>query len=139
MFLAMYLNPRLELQWVEAGGALLIHGDADFRDICEEWAASMFLGFFDWLRSPGGEVVGVAVTLHDGREKVRNALPGRDYITWLSDDIVRIRFRPGDIDEHASVDQEFTTSRCLRAVNGDAALLFDVSGLSSSERSSLLG
>jgi hypothetical protein len=34
----------------------------------------MFLGFYDWLRTATGDVVGVQILFHEGREHVQNVL-----------------------------------------------------------------
>lgn len=140
MILAIFLSEKIKLERAE-DVLELHHGGRRFADINERWSQELGLGFYDWLRaSAGGEevVVGVQLILHSGRNVLRSLLPERDYIEWRTDDIVRIHFSSQSIDEHLSIDQDFTVSRCLRAEDGSVALLFDASEFSARQISMLL-
>ena len=98
----------------------------------------LFLGFYDWLRTSAGRVIGVDLTFHDGREIVQEALLGAGVGTWLTPDIFRVVFdQQGEIDDEASVDQEFSVSRCYLGPEGQVALLFDASELTKEDISAL--
>jgi hypothetical protein len=90
-----------------------------------------YLGFYDWLRSFAGEVVGVRLTLHEDRLAYQSALPPREYVRRVHDGIVEIMLVEDlPVDEDESVDQEFVASRIYRAADGSIAMLFDTGALS---------
>jgi hypothetical protein len=140
-FLALFLSEDIDLAVLASDAPRLQTRGESFVDTNEEASDSMFLGFYDWLRTPAShQVAGVQLILHDGRETVRETLPNRDYIQWLSPDIVRIWFAEARvIDEEASVDQEFSVSRCLRSADGRVALVFDAAELSPAQLDWLRG
>jgi hypothetical protein len=133
MFLAVFLFDRIEVE-VLAGDVHMLarHGHA-YQEIGREWEQSLFLGFYDWLRTAADEVIGINLILHDGREVLRDIIPDREYVVWLAPSVVRISILPGEVDEAASADQEFSASRCLQATDGSVALIFDAEELTSAQ------
>lgn len=108
-------------------GQITIHGVV-FTEVPTNADGCLFLGFFDWLRSSDGEVVGVDLTFHDNRENAQSTLSNGNLGNRIAPDVVRVLFRSDvDIDPTISADQEFSVSRCYSAPDGRAALLFDAS------------
>lgn len=134
MYLALFLFDTLKITTVEFDSRSLVEDGRLFNDICEEWGDSLYLGFYDWLRTPEpSAVAGLSLTLHDNRDILLKLIPPRDYIEWQCPFIFRITFFAATIDDKLSIDQDFSTSRCLRANNGSVALLFDASDLPSQQ------
>jgi hypothetical protein len=121
--------PSLDRRTEDAPGRLVV-GGSTFHEISTEGRGGPFLGFYDWIRTSGGRVVGLNLTFHDGREDVQRVLRQAGVGTWLTPDVFRAVFDgTADIDEGASVDQEFSVSRCYLDPEGQVALLFDASEL----------
>lgn len=133
MYLTLFLRERLELEVDLRAPLPLTRGGREFADVSDDWGDSFFLGFYDWLRTADETVVGIRLTLHDGRESLRELLPAWPYVSWLAPSIVEIMFSDADGDIADSVDQEFSESRCLRSADGEVALVFDASQLSSEQ------
>jgi hypothetical protein len=130
MYLILFLDERLTIDVMEDDAASIRRHGREYVDVCLAWEDSLYLGFYDWLRTPDVTgVIGLRVTLHDGRESLRDILPRRSYIEWISEYIVVLRFVGDGVDDELSSDQEFSASRCLRAQDGSVALLFDASVL----------
>jgi hypothetical protein len=133
MFVALFLSDRIEVEILTTDTHRLVRGGKVYEEINRDWEKSLYLGFYDWLRTVTDEVIGVNVILHDGREILREVLPNREYIEWLAPSVVRITFLAGDVDEAASTDQAFSVSRCFRSDDGTAALLFDANDLTNDQ------
>jgi len=131
MYLLLRFLPALLLATrTEDSPGQIVLGSSSFSEIPAEGKGGLFLGFYDWLRTPGGSVVGLDLTFHDGREAVQRVLREAGVGMWLTRDVLRVVFDGSvEIDEAASVDQEFSVSRCYVGPEGQVALLFDASEL----------
>ena len=116
----------------------IAHAGTTFHEVPPDDEGGLFLGFYDWLRSRQGSVVGVQLTFHDGRDAVRAALGEARVGTWLTGYVFRVLFGDhADIDEESSVDQEFSVSRCYVDSAKRVALLFDASELNEDDMQAL--
>lgn len=139
MFLALFLFDKLVIDALPRDCDTFVRHGCNFVDLNRQWETTLYIGFYDWLRTSKNSVVGIRVILHDGRERLREVLPIRSYIDWVSPHIVEIMFSPNIvIDDSASVDQEFSVSRCLLSEDGTVALLFDASALDHSQVENIL-
>jgi hypothetical protein len=130
MFLVIFLlvEPRVEV--LDEDVRKLTRNGEQFSEYTGNWVnEKFFLGFYDWLRTTNDRVIGLNLTLHQGREGLSRILPARKYLLWEAPYVLRILLEDGTIDEVRSVDQEFAVSRCFRSPSGAVALLFDASEL----------
>jgi hypothetical protein len=104
-------------------------GSEVFIEIQSQAATGPFLGFYDWLRSSTGEIVGLRITFHDQRERAIEVLRQSHIGEWETSEIFHLMFFHSDIqvDETLSVDQEFSVSRIYSAPDGQVALLVEAS------------
>ncbi len=101
-------------------------GDVVFTEVVVD--GNVFLGFYDWLRTSSGQVVGVSLILHDDRQHIVRALLEGQFGEWDGPEIMSILFRAdAEIDWERSGGQEFSVSRCYMGSDGAVALLFDAS------------
>ena len=114
--------------------------DRVYREIEFPEKRDAFLGFYDWLRTADRRVVGVDLLLHKHCEGLQQQIPETSYARWIAPGILRILFEvSADIDDEASVDQEFLATRCYRAQDGAIALLFDADELGENDLRLLSG
>jgi hypothetical protein len=96
-----------------------------------------FLGFYDWLRNKAGGVLGLRLWVADSAGRLNDMIPKRQYIQHQPD-LFTISFRPLiDIDEEASMDQDFGHSRVFMSADGEVVLSLRADGLSDDELASL--
>jgi hypothetical protein len=135
MYLVVTLNDPLELELrIEDPRHVFRTRGRELREVQLDPAAFMFLGFYDWLRSATGDVVGVQLLFHEGREHVQNVLRRARVGNLDGDWFFQVVFEDGAaVDPEKSVDQEFSVSRCYEADDGSIALLFDASALEESD------
>ena len=130
MFLALVLFEKISIGVLPHDVAAIGKDGRHFVDVCKSWESTLYLGFYDWLRTAKNEVVGIRVILHDGRDRLRVIVPDREYIKWISADVFQVTFlHDVAIEESGSVDQEFSVSRCLQSEDGTVMLLFDAAAL----------
>jgi hypothetical protein len=131
MYLLVLFTPALSLamRTEDAPGRLVV-GGSTFREVSTEGKGGLFLGFYDWIRTSGGRIVGLNLTFHDDREDIQRVLRQAGVGSWLTPYVFRAVFDgSADIDEGASIDQEFSVSRCYLGPEGQVVLLFDASEL----------
>jgi len=135
MYLFTVLSDPLDIEFLASDpGDFVRSGDRDFREVKLDPNAFLFLGFYDWLRTATGDVVGVQLIFHHGRDHVREVLRSACVGGFDGPHFFRLLFVDGvEIDEDRSVDQEFSTSRCYRACDETVALVFEASELAESD------
>ena len=106
-----------------------------------EWAGltsgalGPFLGFYDWLRTTHGDVVGLRLSIATGLESLAVRLPERPYLRRDGTHVVTVMFHSEStpIDEVASTEQDFGPSRAFVARHGQMLLVFDAAALTERE------
>lgn len=87
-----------------------------------------FIGFYDWIRSISGQVLGVRETLSEEFEKLARSIPTPPYVR-REEDPIRLEFffsEERDSDPVASSDQDFLMNRLMRSERGEFALTFGI-------------
>jgi len=118
-------GPRLALRLGQrAPGPRLSVDGVDFVEVRD----GDFAGFYDWLRTVDGRVIGVRWWLFEELRRLCDRLQGRDYALvdpacrfvdlWFSTERA---FDPGQ-----SNDQDFGNNRVLESDNGDLLLSFNL-------------
>lgn len=98
-----------------------------------------FLGFYDWLRTPQGKVVGLRLSI-DNRPDLNGLIPNAPYVVRDTPDIINFMFSsPEEIDEDASMDQDFYESRVCADELGATILSFCADSLTSEELGRIAG
>ncbi len=93
-----------------------------------------FLGFYDWLREPSGALVGIRLSIDTSSKALIEMLPSRSYITRNSPEVFSVMFRTADqIDEEASMDQDFGHTRAFKGPGRTIVLTIDAEGLEPDE------
>jgi hypothetical protein len=121
--------PTLQVRGTDSPVRLSV-GRHTFFEVTPSGQPGLFLGFYDWLRSREGEIVGLRLMFHDGRDAAVEALRQSKVGEWDSPEIYRLLFRAGaDIDQGLSIDQEFSVSRLYENDENELVLLIDVSDI----------
>lgn len=98
-----------------------------------------FLGFYDWLRTPQRKVVGLRLTI-DERPDLYGLIPSAPYVVRDSQDIINFLFSSHEeIDQDASMDQDFDESRVYVDELGETILSFYADSLTSEELDRITG
>jgi len=98
-----------------------------------------FLGFYDWLRDRTGKVVGFRLWIGAKSLELAKLIPQRLYLLWDSQDVFRVMFAAcEDIDEDASMEQDFGHIRAFGSSDGVLLLAVDANGLDEQELASLM-
>lgn len=130
-FLTVILHeqPMLEIQETDSPVRVNV-GHSVFFEIPQADTKGLFLGFYDWLRTPVEAIVGLRITFHDGRKLAIETVQRCQVGEWEASDIYCLKFRPhAAIVQSLSIDQEFSVSRIYRGPNGEVALLLDINGV----------
>jgi len=121
-FLAVVLSPSsapriVKLSATEAVAPSVRLADANYIDS----GAGDWLGFYDWLRSPQGKVIGVQQWIDEASTfPFSTKFAGVE--ASVKRDVLRVYFGPSrDVDEANSCDQDFGHNRLL--VAGDSVAL----------------
>ena len=100
-----------------------------------------FTGFYDWLRTSTGVVVGVRYWPFEETQALLGSTSSLPYVERVpGQDSLAIYFSSErDVDPRASGDQAFGGNRLLTGDDGAIALTFDTSGLDERELETLRG
>lgn len=131
------VQPIVALVEGHPAGTISVHGQSYVE---RPLSADPFLGFYDWLRTPGGVLVGVRLTIGHVQRALVALLPHRPYIALAGEHVVSVfwtRSDEGEIDEEASTEQDFGASRAFVSGPGDLVLAFDAGALSDEELAAL--
>lgn len=136
-FLVLLLRPQLGMlvQPEEPGGAIDLQGDRYFAH-----ANSGIPGFYDWLRSAAGEVIGVRYAAVESETRLINAVRGLPYVRLADDETsVSIFFSSNQLaDDDKSADQAFGGSGVFENRAGTFALSFETYALTHDELNDLV-
>jgi hypothetical protein len=135
MFLLIRLIPFVQLHFLENDSPDCLEWEGyKYYEVASSPKPGHFLGFYDWLRTESGRVIGIKVLFHDHSETARNVLTKCSGTEWISPDIVSILFDTTAVmHDSSSVDQEFSVARCYTTKSGRVALLFDASELTQAQ------
>ena len=88
-------------------------------------------GFYDWLRSAGGKIIGLRYWPFEDTAFLVDAMRPLQYVTASADrSFVEIYFGElREFDEQMSDDQDFGNAKVFGSDDGSWALTFDVTGL----------
>jgi len=140
MYLVIQLAPSLllDVRKNDSPGSISFEGTA-LQEVEAPSDAGLFLGFYDWLRTSDGRVVGVELTFHDHRDAIQHVLETVSVGRWIAPDIFRVLFDElAQVDDDASVDQEFSVSRCYKGPDGRVALLLDAAEVAKEDLDALI-
>ena len=109
------------------------HVDLDGR-LFHDSGFGDWVGFYDWLRSSSGKILGVRSWLEDEEiQGIRNRIADSTFVEW-SDTQLRLWFSNQRLyEERLSGDQALGTHRILMSSDGEIAIGFDVDDLSQVE------
>ena len=128
--------PMAKLVGAAPTGALPLNG-LDFAEIV--LGPRDFIGFYDFVRTPEGRIVGLQFILTDAWAQLATLVAGFSKVEVFTSHIFRIVFEDADqVDESASSDQDFGTTRVFIGPLG-LAISVDASVLDDAEVASLGG
>jgi hypothetical protein len=134
--LAVLLTEPLTLHLLptDVGSSVLLEGRTFVDSGLGDW-----IGFYDWLRTSQGELLGVRTWLTDPQvQGIRGELSNNSAVE-LGDADVRVWFsEERSFDEAASGDQDLGTHRIMKFGEGEFALTFNIERLSESELQTLI-
>ena len=122
---------ELALALEEPRGSLALFGD-DYSEV--HLGRENLLGCYDWLRDPGGRLVGFRLWIDTPSLGLAKMIPQRPYISYDSLEVFRVMFRVAEsIDDETSMDQDFGHTRAFINPEGEVVLSVDAEGLSPDE------
>jgi len=98
-----------------------------------------WIGFYDWLRSSGGEVLGVRSWLDDEAvAAIRDHVVVGNFVDWSGQQLRFWFSEQREFNEALSSDQELGTHRIMRGPDNELALTFNLERLSEAEFDTLI-
>ena len=103
--------------------------------------ADGFLGFYDWLKTTSGLIVGLRMILAEGTEALDSLLPAHD---WIAFDratrtlVLHLIESTEPVDEEASTDQDFGRAMVYQSAQGSLMLAVDSALLDDHELAALV-
>ncbi|MEO6979653.1 MAG: hypothetical protein ABI113_14780 [Mucilaginibacter sp.] len=107
--------------------------------VFDEYEDNDYSGFYDWMRNPLGEIIGLRYTRLDGFEPIIiTALKKLPYLNFTHEKIIEIYFNPNrDYVEDNSNDQDIGVCKMYVSANQTYAILLDILYLTPDEFSSI--
>jgi hypothetical protein len=130
--LIVMLAPDRPIVFAEAVGDAFDHDRRSYRDT----GLGDFTGFYDWLRDPGGDVIGVRYLPFEASRAVCDTVSTFPYVEVATDCSSFAIFFSSEraFDPASSGDQAFGGNRVFVADDGTYALTFDLDSLDEAER-----